>query len=64
MTPSRDYNDRWRLDGFEGITFTTEADAKAARELAIEFASRAAGQEYRNRRAAKRAKEATEMMHG
>jgi|GEM_PF-3910680 len=61
MTPERDYNGLWRLEGHHQHVFSTEADAKAAAELAQKYAddllSRAMSQESRYRRAEQRAKE-------
>ena len=57
MKLERDYNGRYRLAGYEHLEFTTEADARNAAELAIQFASQAAAQEWRYRRAAQKAQE-------
>jgi hypothetical protein len=57
MTPYRDYDGTWRISGFEHLEFTTEADARTAAELAIQFASQAAAQEWRYRRVAQKAQE-------
>lgn len=61
MNATRDFTGRWRCAGFESIDFSSEADAKAAADLAIEFARSEIGKESRYRRAANRAKEATEV---
>lgn len=67
MTMHKDFTGRWRLDGFESIDFSTEQDARNAAALAKahadELVSAAGSQEYRYRRASKRAKEATEVSH-
>ena len=52
MTPERDYTGRYRLVGHEQHSFTTEADALAAAELAIDYAMSLCSQESRYRRAA------------
>jgi len=61
MIPYRDYDNTFRLEGHEQISFSTEADARAAAELARKYAddlvSRAMSQESRYRRAEQRAKE-------
>lgn len=52
MTPERDFNGRWRLMGHEQHSFTTEADALSAAELARDYAMSLCSQESRYRRAA------------
>lgn len=38
MKPERDFNGLWRIPGYWHLTFSTEADAIAAAELAVSFA--------------------------
>ena len=52
MTPERDYTGHWRLLGHEQHSFSTEADARAAAELARDYAMSLCSQESRYRRAA------------
>jgi hypothetical protein len=55
----RDYDSTHKVQGFERIAFSTEADARAAAEMARDYATLQIGlamlQESRYRRAAKRA---------
>jgi len=57
MTPERDYTGRWRLAGHEQHSFTTEADALSAAEVARNYALSLCSQESRYRRSAERASE-------
>jgi hypothetical protein len=53
MTTERDYTGRYRIVGYEHLTFSTEADALAAMELARAYDGAQMLIESRLRRAAK-----------
>lgn len=57
MTPIKDYDSTWHLDGFEEYRFTSEADAMAAADLCVVFSAEQQVMESRYRRAAERAQE-------
>lgn len=58
MNIYRDYNDRWKIEGYDDISFSTRTDAEEAAELADRHTrsliSQAMAQESRYRRAAAR----------
>jgi hypothetical protein len=64
MHAERDWNGKHRVSGFEQLEFSTEADARAAIELAQQYheqkLSAAMSQEARYRAAAERAEKAGE----
>lgn len=55
VTPIKDYDSTWHLDGFEEYRFTTQADALAAADLCVVFAAEQQVMELRYRRAEKQA---------
>jgi hypothetical protein len=64
MNIHRDYNGQWRIEGYESLPFSTEADAANAAELMHQHAARCVGEqmlrEMRHRSAAKAAETAHE----